>query len=167
MAGLRSWLLGIILTAFAGALARRITPPGKEQAMVRMVGALLLALALLKPLGSLPWTELSIEAGSFRGQAARQADTYRQNQQEELSAIIAEKTEAYIWDKALALGLDCVISVSVSAGESGIPLPDAVTITGAYSDELASWIEEGVGIPAEKQIWLEASAWTETKESGS
>ena len=167
MAGLRSWLLGIILTAFAGALARRIAPQGKEQAMVRMVSGLLLALALLRPLGGLPWEEVSIEAGSFRDQTLHQEELYRQNQREELSAIIAEKTEAYIWDKASALGLDCMVSVSVAAGESGIPLPEAVTITGSYSDELASWIEEGVGIPAEKQIWLEASTWTETKESGS
>lgn len=168
LTGLRSWLMGIVLTAFAGALARRAVPAGREQAMVRMVGGLLLALALLKPLGSLPWEDgPAVASGGFYGQAALQAEAYRQNQQEELSAIIAEKTEAYIWDKASALELTCSVSVSVAAGESGIPLPGSVTITGPYSSELASWIEEEVGIPAEKQIWLEASTWTQTKESGS
>ena len=43
---MREWLLGIVLTAFAGGLARQLAPRGREQAMVRLVSGLLLALAL-------------------------------------------------------------------------------------------------------------------------
>ena len=56
--------------------------------------------------------------------------------------------------------------VTTAAGESGIPLPDAVTITGSYSPALAACIEKEVGIPAGKQNWLEVPTWTETKEPG-
>lgn len=167
MASLRAWLLGIILTAFAAGLARQIAPQGREQAMVRMVGGLLLTLALLRPLAALPWTDFAVEAGTFRVQTQEQAEEYRKNQQEELSSIIAEKTETYIWDKASELGLTCEASVTVAAGESGVPLPWSVEMTGAYSAALADWIEEEVAIPAERQIWLEESAWRETKENGS
>ena len=83
-----------------------------------------------------------------------------------LSAIIAEKTSAYIWDKADRLGLSCTVEVTVSAGEDGIPLPDTVTITGAYHACLSALIEEEVGIPAGKQIWLEENVWSGKKESG-
>jgi len=167
MEALRTWLLGVILTAFAAGLARQAAPRGREQAMVRMAGGLLLTLALLRPLASLPWTDIALEAGSFPIQAQEQAEAYRKDQQENLSSIIEEKTEAYIWDKASELGIACEVSVAAKAGESGVPLPWSVTVAGPYSADLADWIEKEVAIPAERQIWLEESAWRETKENGS
>ena len=65
----------------------------------------------------------------------------------------------------LELGLSCEVHVTTAAGESGIPLPDAVTITGSYSPALAACIEKEVGIPAGKQNWLEVPTWTETKDA--
>lgn len=164
---MKQWLLGIVLTAFAGGLARQLAPSGREQAMVRLVGGLLLTLAILRPLAELDWEGPALEAGSFQSRTAEQAEIYRKNQQEALAAIIAEKTGAYIWDKANQLGLACQVTVATAAGESGIPLPDTVTILGPYSPALAACIEEEVGLPAEKQIWLEETTWTEKKESES
>lgn len=154
---LRTWLLGIVLTSFAVGLARQLAPQGREQSLVRLVGGLLLVLALLRPLAEVSWEDLVVETGAFQTSAQAQAEQYRREQSAALSAVIAEKTAAYIWDKANALGLDCQVSVTTAAGESGIPLPDTVTIRGGYSEELAAVIEEEVGIPAEKQIWLEGS----------
>lgn len=159
MTGVKSWLLGVILTAFAAGLAQQIAPKGKEAAMVRLVGGLLLVLAILRPLGSIDWEELSLPAGNFSVQSESAAADYREKQQEELSAIIAEKTAAYIWDKASALGGDYRITVSVSAGESGVPLPRCVTIAGPYRQELATWIESELGLGAAEQNWLEEGEW--------
>lgn len=161
---MRAWLLGIVLTSLAGGLARQLAPPGKEEAMVRLVSGLLLALAILRPLAGGNWEKPDWEPPSLR-QEAEQAAAYRKNQQDQLSAIIAEKTEAYIWDKANQLGLACELTVTTAAGESGVPLPEAVTIRGPYSPELAKCIEEEVGIPAEKQIWLEEDTWRKESES--
>ena len=162
---MRAWLLGIVLTAFASGLARQLAPQGREQAMVRLAGGLLLTLAVLRPLAGMDWEGPALEAGAFQIRTEEQAAVYRKNQQQALSAIIEDRTEAYILDKANRLGLDCTVSVTAAAGESGIPLPDTVTIRGGYSEMLAVCIEEEVGIPAEKQFWLEEKAWTETKES--
>lgn len=164
---MRSWLLGIVLTSLAAGLARQLAPKGREQAMVRLAGGLLLALAILRPLADGSWEGLDLETSSLTLQEEELADTYRKNQQETLSAIIAEKTEAYIWDKANQLGLDCTVTVTVSPGENGIPLPESVVVRGAYSGELAMCMEEEVGIPAQKQIWLEEEAWQKRKESES
>lgn len=165
--GVRSWLLGIVLTSLAGGLARQLAPQGKEQAMVRLVSGLLLALAILRPLAGNGWEGLELAAGGFALQSEAQAELYRKNQQEALSAIIAEKTEAYILDKANQLGLDCTVRVTVAAGESGIPLPVSAAIRGAYSPALAECMEEEVGIPAQEQIWLEDEIWQTRKESES
>ena len=160
--GARQWLLGVVLTAFAGGLARQLAPKGRERALVGLVCRLLLTLALLEPLAELEW---AAAARDWPGPAqAALAESYRQEGQAALSAVIAEKTEAYILDKADRLGLRCAVEVAVSAGESGIPLPDAVTIRGGYSAALAACIEEEVGVPPEKQIWLEEETWTRESE---
>ena len=164
MAGGRQWLLGVVLTAFAGTLARQLAVGTKGQTLVRLTAGLLLTLAVLRPAASLRW-EAPAERG-LQKRAEDQAADYRKNQREALAAVIEEKTAAYIWDKANELGLSCEVRVSAAAGESGIPLPDAVTITGRYSPALAACIEKEVGIPAEKQTWLEVPTWTETKEPG-
>lgn len=162
---IKQWLLGIVLTSLAGGLARQLAPQGKEQAIVRLVSGLLLALAILRPLAGGGWEGLEIAAGSFSLQSQAQAEVYRKNQQEALSAIIAEKTEAYILDKANQLGLECMVRVTVAAGESGIPLPVSAAIRGTYSPALAECMEEEVGIPAQEQIWLEEEIWQRTSES--
>ena len=164
---MKSWLLGIVLTSLASGLARQLAPQGKEQAMVRLAGGLLLTLAILRPLAGRNWERIELDAGGLALQESELADSYRKNQQEALSAIIEQKIEAYIWDKANRLGLSCTAAVTTVCGEGGIPLPDAVFIHGPYSGELARCLEEEVGIPAEKQIWLEEETWQTRKESES
>ncbi len=160
--GVHQWLLGVTLTAFAGGLARQLAPKGREQALVGLVCGLLLTLALLRPLAELQWTEPELAWDGPAQEAL--AEAYRQDREEALSAVIAEKTRAYIWDKADRLGLRCTVEVTVSAGKSGIPLPDTVTVRGSYSAALAAYIEEEVGVPPEKQIWLEEETWKRENE---
>lgn len=164
MAGIRQWLLGVVLAAFAGTLARQLASGTKGQTMVRLTAGLLLTLAILRPAAGLRWRAPA--AANLPERTEAQASGYRKNRQEALAAVIEEKTAAYIWDKANELGLSCEVRVTTAAGESGIPLPDAVTITGSYSAALAACIEKEVGIPAGKQTWLEVPKWTETKEPG-
>ena len=157
MESLRSWLLGIVLAAFASGLARQLVPSGKEQAFVRFASGLLMILALLRPLTEIPWHKSDLAVGSFYRTARQQTNEYTEDGQKALRAIIEEKTASYIWDKATELGLDCTVSVDAAVAEGGILLPDRVTITAPYSQSLAEWLEGVVGIPAEKQFWLEES----------
>lgn len=53
MEGLRQWLLGIVLTAFAAALPGQLAPEGREQAAVRLAGGLLMILGNSGPSGQL------------------------------------------------------------------------------------------------------------------
>ena len=109
-----------------------------------------MVLAILRPLGSWQWEGLTLPTFQETEEMTQQ---YREEQTAALSAIIAEKTAAYIWDKAEELGLSCTVEVTVAAGENGIPLPDTVIITGPYDPGLSALIEKEVGIPAGKQIW--------------
>ena len=74
--GARQWLLGVVLTAFAGGLARQLAPKGRERALVGLVCGLLLTLALLEPLAELEW---AAAARDWPGPAqAALAESYRQ-----------------------------------------------------------------------------------------
>ena len=155
---LRRWLLGVILTSFAVGMAEQLVPKGRERALVRLVGGLMLTLALLRPMGDLVWEDRPISVGAWGENLQSQTAFHREQQQKELSSIIAEKLEAYIWDKAIEMGLDGNISVSIRVQPTGIPLPDTVSIGTPFDSTLAVWLEEVVGIPAEKQLWQEGSS---------
>ncbi len=162
MEQLKTWLLGVVFAAFATGLANELVPKGREKALVRMVGGALMVLALLRPLGAVGWETISVPAMSF----SDQAEAYRTEQENTLSAIIAERLESYIWDKATELGIACTVHIEMSCGESAIPTAETVEVRAEYDPVLAAWLEEVVGIPAEKQIWLEERVWTEKTESG-
>ena len=164
MEGLRQWLLGIVFTAFAAGLARQLAPEGREQAAVRLAGGLLMLLAVLGPLAGVYWWYRALPA--LPSHPSRRAADLGTQHPPALGAVIAEKTAAYIWDKADALGVSCTVEVTVAPGESGIPLPDTVILTGPYSETLAALIQEEVGIPADKQIWREESVWSERAGDG-
>lgn len=166
MSLLRTWLMGIVLTSFAVGLAGQTVPKGRGQSMVRLVGGVLILLAVVRPLNSFMWKDCVVEVGDFRGMLRESREKYSQTRENELCAIIAEKTETYIWDKAIELGMNCRVSVNVAARQNGIPVPDTVEIDGPCDPVLSAWIEEVVGIPAEKQIWQEGSVWTGMKERG-
>jgi len=167
IAGIRTWLLGIVFTAFAVSLAKELAGSGREGKWVSFAGGLLIILALLRPMSEISGGNLSSSRGEQLWSASDQISSYEESYMQELSAIIAEKTEAYIWDKGQSLGLDLEVSVEVQAQDTGVPLPYAVTVIGSYSQTLADWMEKEVGLPTERQIWLEAQVWSETREDES
>ena len=154
MEGLRQWLLGIVFTAFAVGLARQLAPEGREQAAVRLAGGLLMLLAVLGPLAGGDWGDLALPAGAF--QASEVAEDYEAQRTAALGAVIAEKTAAYIWDKAQELGLAVAIDVTVEE-DGSYPYPAAVRITGPFTEpqrqSLTRYIEENLAIGKEQQTW--------------
>lgn len=150
---LHTWLLGVVLTAFAAALARQLVPKGREQVMVRFVSGLLMVLALLYPF--LDHRSAEYDLSKYFPGTEVWSEEYLKIEQQELNTIIEDRIATYIWDKATGLGLDCTVSVDAAMTEGGVPMPNTVRISVPYERTLAEWIEEVVGIPADKQIWLE------------
>lgn len=126
------------------------TGPGK---LLHLVCGLFLAYTVLGPVGRLRLDALedltaptleaataAVEAGTLYADEARRTR-------------ITEALEAYILDKAKALGAD--VAAEVRLDEEG--LPAAVTITGALAprerQQLQSAIALELGIPKERQQW--------------
>ena len=77
-------------------------------------------------------------------------------------ALIKEQTEAYIWDKAAAMGAEVRAQVTLAALSEHYSYPYAVTLTGRWTasqrQALSGYIAQTLGIPPERQTWREGSS---------
>lgn len=155
MEQLRIWILGIAVTSLLLGLGEALVTQKGIQRVLRLTGGVLLIVVLLGPLGKISggWKGLSLK--DYRSQIASREEELREDQEENLSAIIESQLDEYIWDKAQAMGLNVTITVSTRKSSGGIALPDRVAIEGPYNAEFSQWLEEEMGVDAEHQIWQE------------
>lgn len=156
MNALRQWLLGIVAAALGVSLAQALTPEGTVKKVERLLGGLVLLLAVLRPLGTLlpaAWQE-GLEAFSVLEETeAPQAGG------EAVKTLIAQKAGAYIVDKGQSLGASCEAQVTVAVDESGWPVPWEVQVRGRWTGEqktaLGQAIQQDLNIPPQRQFFQE------------
>lgn len=150
MSALRDWLLGVTAAALAIALAQALTPEGTVKKVGRLVGGMVLLLAVARPLLSLEPGALAVTAGAWE-----QESTAAQAGEDVMKKLIAEKTSAYIVDKGGELGLACTAETQVAQDENGWPVPWQVTVRGTWSEAqrkaLSDCIAQELDIPPERQ----------------
>ncbi|MCI8818476.1 MAG: stage III sporulation protein AF [Oscillibacter sp.] len=155
IAGVRSWLTSITAVTLMLTVVQTLVPEGTLRKITGFTGGLLLLAALLQPVLRTDLGGLRLDLSGYGGAIEeRWAELYTAGK-EELAAIIAERTAAYISDKADALGLEVTVRVETEPGEEGTPLPVSAELEGSYSQDLADWIAGELGIPAERQVWHE------------
>ena len=151
----RSWLTSIAAVTLILTVVQTLVPEGTLKKITGFTGGLLLLAALLQPVLRADLEGLELDLSAYGGAIeARQAELEAAGK-EELAAIIAGRTAAYISDKADALGLEVSVRVETEPGEEGTPLPVSAELEGPYSQDLADWIAGELGIPAERQVWHE------------
>jgi len=153
---IRNWILGVTCAAMLVAVAESLMPAGTVKKIGKLTGGVVLLLAVIQPLMGLDFERLSLALTESR-------ETERVLSAEEASAvsadlmksIIADKTGAYILDKANSMGITCTADVECRVGEGNMPYPVSVTVTGTLTEkqreELTREIEANLAIPAEKQ----------------
>ena len=145
----RSWLTSIAAVTLLLTVVQTLVPEGTLRKISGFTGGLLLLAALKTDLG-----RLRLDFSDYEEAIETRAAELDAAGKEELAAIIARQTAAYISDKADALGLGVTAQVRTEPAE-GIPVPASVVLTGPYSQVLADWIAGELGIPAERQVWHE------------
>ena len=148
MAFLRQWLLGVVSCAFLVSLLDQLTPEGS----VRKLGGLVLILCMLRPLGTAEPRELALDLDGLSADRAALEEQYRDVSGQSLAAVIAERTGAYIEDKAHALGAEVTAEVTVRE-EDGAFVPDRAVLFGEENAELSALLTQELGIAPEKQEW--------------
>ena len=156
MEALRTYLLGIAVTAMAVTLLSVLLKEGVIRRAVRLAGGVVLILAVLGPLlrneldafGSY-LTELKMREDALQtGIEVENADV--------LERIIRRETEAYILDKAAALGAEVTVTVTVEQG-GHYPYPYTATVEGKLTDAqrnaLSEDLELSLASPKERQVF--------------
>lgn len=152
----RTYLMGIVSAAMVVALAQALTPEGTVKKVGRLVGGIVLLLAVVKPLIGLSAGGNTVPVADW---LVLPAQTEEDGEQAVLKELIVQRTAEYIEDKGHALGMNCTAQVTVTEGEGGWPQPWSVEITGSWTGEkqraLAKTIEEELAIPVERQSFRE------------
>lgn len=157
IAAVRSWLTSIAAVTLMLTVVQTLVPEGTIKKIAGFTGGLLLLAALLQPVLKTDLGRLRLDFSDYEEAIETRAAELDAAGKDEMAAIIAGRTAAYISDKADALGLGSIkVQVEMEPGAEGEPpLPASVILTGPYSQSLAEWIAGELGIPAERQVWHE------------
>lgn len=159
MAGVRGWLLSVLAASLICALADGLMPRGAVKRVGRLVCGLVLLTAVLSPVvqldlgGAGRWTE------DYFAQLELQEQELKEQVDVGMKAVIEQRCAAYIVDKAAQRGLECTVRVECRTEEEGLYVPDRGEIRGALTQEdrteLSRILEEDLGIPAERQSFMD------------
>ncbi len=157
MEAVHTWLRGVVLSSLLVSVIISLVPEGSFGRIARFTGGLIFILVVLQPLSDIDLEDLSLDFEGYRLEIEAQRADFEKENEAALSQGIAQRTEAYILDKAEALDLAVLPTVEVAGEEGETPTPVSVTLAGEYSEELSIWIEETLNIPAEKQNWSDGT----------
>lgn len=156
MAAVREWLTTVAAVTLLLSVAQTLVPPGGPlRETVSQIGGLILLLVLLQPLWNADLPDIRLDFSACQAAVAERQAELEQQQNADLTAHIEAETEAYISDKAQTMGLILTVCVAAEQNENGVPVPVRVEINGAYSGELAAWMEAELGLQSERQVWNE------------
>ena len=152
---LREWLTSIVVVTLLLSVAQMLVPEGSIRRVASFAGGLILLVALLRPVLGADLERLRLDLDGYERELQNAREELSSAGDTEVAERIAERTAAYISDKADALGLEVTVRVETAPGEAGVSLPVKAEVTGPYSQELADFMTRELGIPAERQVWHE------------
>ena len=161
MEGLSSYILSVVASAIiCSGLRALFGGKGSTGALLQTICGIYMAFVLVSPLKDIDFSIYTDYFSGFMEEAQTAVGEGENLALQELTKRIKEETEAYILDKAVSLGAD--VSVEVSLTGSTPPTPSRITLKGAVSPYvkkvLSRYIEEQLGIPEEAQTWMQSAA---------
>lgn len=151
---MEQWLMGMACASLVLVVSGALVKSGGGQKVCKLAGSLLLLLVTVGPILRMDqqdWERI-LQWDTQVMEEAEQGLEERNNLMYE--SFIEEETEAYILDKADALGVHCQVEVVVQ-WEDEIPQPWSACVTGTWTktqqEALAEVLEEDLGIPRQRQ----------------
>ena len=149
---LKEWLFGLVAAAMLLAMLNALLPKRVFYAIGKVTGGLILMLVLLRPILGMRWDDLSGKYRDYELQIEQQTEAYTQENYQQLADIIEQRLNAYIWETAAQMGLDCEAEVETQLRD-GVPYPVNVTLYSDYHEGLSDRIFRELGIAPEQQHW--------------
>lgn len=156
MESLRQYIFSVTAAAVICAVLTHISAgAGKSSGIIKLLCGLFLAFTVIRPIADIQideFTDYTLRIEEDAEEAISAGEDFAQNS---LAAIIKQETEAYILDKASALGAEIRIDVILSDDT----VPKEVYIQGNLSpyakSKLQEILSEDIGIAKEYQIWIQ------------
>lgn len=153
MEALRQYILGAAAASMICGGVLALVPDGVHRKLLRLLAGMVLTLCVLRPLTGLNLPAQAAFGDIQQGQAL--AVRAKEEMEEALAQSIKTRLEAYILDKAAALGAVLEVTVTLEKGE--VPVPQSVTLRGQVSPytrgRLEAILSSDLGIPKERQQW--------------
>lgn len=154
---MRQYILSVVSAAIICAVIKQLAcKSGPVQSVLRIVAGVFVMFTVLQPLVHISFSGITDIVTDFSNEAQISVDTGLEYATEGLSAIIKDRTEAYILDKAKQFGAQLEIEVLLS--KEHIPIPVEVRIRGAISPYgkkcMTELISSDLGISEEAQSWM-------------
>lgn len=156
MGALKQYLLSVIVVSiFCAIINALLSQKGSSALLLKLISGIIITITVIKPLISFQMNDIYAYIESFSVDASNYVMQGEKTFNEANAAIIKEKTQAYILDKATSLGAN--ISVDVVLDTNAPYIPITVYLDGTVSPyakkQLSDYIAEKLAIGKEAQIW--------------
>ena len=153
---MRQYLLSIVGAAIICSIAKNISNEKTlSGAMLRLVAGIIMTVTILAPVINLDLNDLPLMTTNFMDEASAIAAEGEEMAASARNAIISDRSEAYILDKAAAFGAALEVEVTIS---DGTMMPEGARIKGAISPyaklQLQRIMEQDLQIAKENQQWI-------------
>lgn len=151
---LRSWVLGIVGAGVLCGVCKAVAPEGSGKRVVGVVCGFVMMLAVLSVLRVDGAGDIGRYVSQYTLKAGEVAEEAKAQGTAQTRFIIEARCEAYILDKAAALGVTIEdVQVTARWSEDGYWYPVSCVLRGDESPELSGVIEAELGISKAGQIW--------------
>ena len=153
---MRQYLLSIVGAAIICSITKNISNEKTlSGTMLRLVAGIIMTVTVLAPVVNLDLNDLPLMTTNFMDEASAIAAEGEEMAASARNAIISDRAEAYILDKAAAFGAALEVEVTIS---DGTMMPEGARIKGAISPyaklQLQRIMEQDLQIAKENQQWI-------------
>lgn len=155
-----SYLVSICAAAILCSILKQITTKlNMSGKWIQMLAGLLMAIVIISPLKQITFAFVQDFSSDYLEEGRYYAQRGEQIAAEQTAQFITEHVRTYILEKASSM--NAKIEVEVLLSDSKLPTPCGVQIQGEiapYTKQvLTAYISDELGVPEEKQVWIQAN----------
>lgn len=156
MESLGQYIISLCTAGILCALVQHIASKHEaHRKLISFLCGICMLITAIVPWFTFRFSDLGSFTGALQTQSEQAVTQGQQLAEKAMTDIIKSQSEAYILNKATSMGL--TIHAEVHLQQTLPYAPDYVTLSGPAAplakNKLASYIQDTLGIPKEKQLW--------------